>query len=152
MREALAACLVVQASNVTYDTRSTHTAFIHGEIYFVDGSMLHLREFVDVETTPYRLAYVYQYLAPVQQLVFRYDNTGHHRRLNLPTYPHHKHEGSSQVQDDIRMREFRRRNQDPGQGKKPSDCQSGHPHQSTEPTALPLARHASPHSALRLCF
>ena len=95
VREALDACLVVQASNVTYDTRSTHTAFIHGEIYFVDGSILHLREFVDVETTPYRLAYVYQYLAPVQQLVFRYDNTGHHRRLNLPTYPHHKHEGSA---------------------------------------------------------
>jgi len=25
--------------------------------------------------------------------VFRYDNTGHHKKLNLPTYPHHKHEG-----------------------------------------------------------
>ena len=29
-----------------------------------------------------------------QQLVFRYDNTGHHKKLNLPTYPHHKHVGS----------------------------------------------------------
>ena len=26
-------------------------------------------------------------------LVFRYDNTGHHKKLNLSTYPHHKHEG-----------------------------------------------------------
>jgi hypothetical protein len=27
-------------------------------------------------------------------LIFRYDNTEHHRRLNLPTFPHHKHDGS----------------------------------------------------------
>lgn len=94
VHEAIDACPVVQSSNITYDTRSTHTGFIHGEIYFVDGSVLHLREFVDVETTPDRLTYVYQYMAPVRQLVFRYDNTGHHRTLNLPTYPHHKHEGS----------------------------------------------------------
>jgi hypothetical protein len=32
-----------------------------------------------------------------QSLVFRYDNTGHHKKLNLPTYPHHKHEGSEQM-------------------------------------------------------
>ena len=28
------------------------------------------------------------------QLVFRYDNTGHHKKLKLYTYPHHKHAGS----------------------------------------------------------
>jgi len=27
------------------------------------------------------------------KLIFRYDNTGHHKELNLPTYPHHKHDG-----------------------------------------------------------
>jgi hypothetical protein len=27
-------------------------------------------------------------------LIFRYDNTEHHRKLNLPNFPHHKHEGS----------------------------------------------------------
>jgi Family of unknown function (DUF6516) len=26
--------------------------------------------------------------------IFRYDNTGHHQKLNLPTFPHHKDEGS----------------------------------------------------------
>ena len=26
------------------------------------------------------------------KLIFRYDNTGHHRKLNLPTFPHHKHD------------------------------------------------------------
>jgi hypothetical protein len=28
------------------------------------------------------------------RLIFRYDNTKHHRKLNLPTYPDHKHESS----------------------------------------------------------
>ena len=27
-------------------------------------------------------------------MVFRYDNSGHHRELGLPTFPHHKHDGS----------------------------------------------------------
>jgi len=64
------------------------------EIYFIDGSALHLREFIDVETDVDRLIYVYQYMNPDKELVFRYDNTGHHKELNLRTRPHHKHEGN----------------------------------------------------------
>lgn len=90
------ACPVVQSSNMTYDKRGTHEGFVRGEIYFVDASVLHLQEFVDVETTVERLLYVYQYMDAHQQLRFRYDNTGHHKQLNLPTYPHHKHEGSDE--------------------------------------------------------
>jgi hypothetical protein len=56
--------------------------------------MLHLREFADVETNIDRLTYVYQYVSPEGQLVFRYDNTGHHKKQNLSTYPHHKHDGA----------------------------------------------------------
>jgi hypothetical protein len=84
----------VQLSNITYEKRGNHEGFIHGSIDFIDGSMLHLREFVDVETKIERLMYVYQYIDPSNKLVFRYDNTGHHKKLRLPTYPHHKHEGS----------------------------------------------------------
>ena len=35
-------------------------------------------------------------MTAAQQLAFRYDNTGHHQKLNLPTYPHHKHVGSEE--------------------------------------------------------
>ena len=87
---------MVQSSSITYDKRSTHEGFIRGEIYFVDASVLHLREFVDVEITVERLLYVYQYMDAHQQLRFRYDNTGHHKQLNLPTYPHHKHDGGDE--------------------------------------------------------
>lgn len=87
------ACLVIQLSNVTYEKRGTHEGFIRGELYFVDGSTFHLREFVDVEIAADRLMYAYQFIDPSQKLVFRYDNTGHHKKLGLSTYPHHKHDG-----------------------------------------------------------
>lgn len=95
--ELIEACAIVQSSNVTYDKRTRHTGFIRGELFFVDGSMLHLRELVDVEDEVDRFTYVYQYMDAEQSLVFRYDNTGHHKKLNLLTYPHHKHAGSEQM-------------------------------------------------------
>jgi hypothetical protein len=94
LRETIDSCPIVSSFDVTYDKRGNHEGFIHGEIYLVDDSVLHLREFVDVEIGVDRLTYVYQYMDPAKKLVFRYDNTGHHKRLNLITYPHHKHEGS----------------------------------------------------------
>ncbi|MEI2692219.1 MAG: DUF6516 family protein [Anaerolineae bacterium] len=90
-------CPVVQSSKVTYDKRARYEGFIRGEIFFVDGSVLHLREFVDVGDVIDRFTYVYQYMDATQSLVFRYDNTGHHKKLNLPTYPHHKHLGGEDM-------------------------------------------------------
>ena len=72
----------------------THEGFIRGKLQFLDESNLYWREFVDVELTIDRLMYVYQYMDSSDKLVFRYDNSGHHRKLKLSTYPHHKHEGS----------------------------------------------------------
>ena len=86
-------CPVIQLSNVTYEKRGTHEGFIRGEFYLVDGSTFHLREFIDVEITTDRLMYTYQFIDSSQELVFRYDNTGHHKKLGLSTYPHHKHDG-----------------------------------------------------------
>ncbi|WP_263983390.1 toxin-antitoxin system TumE family protein [Nostoc flagelliforme] len=51
--------------------------------------MLHLREFVYVEISPDRKMYSYQYMNSENNLIFRYDNTEHHRKLNLTTFPHH---------------------------------------------------------------
>ena len=60
----------------------------------VDDSQLHIREFIDVEHGIERYTYAYQYMDAAKQLIFRYDDADHHRRLNLPTHPHHKHAGS----------------------------------------------------------
>lgn len=93
IQDVLANCRVLQASNVTYDKRGAYEGMLRGELYFIDGSILHFREAIDTELTIDRLMYVYQYMEPTRTLIFRYDNTGHHKQLNLPTYPHHKHDG-----------------------------------------------------------
>ena len=94
IQDVVDTCPIVRSSRLTFDKRSTYEGFIRGEIYFVDDSFLHVREFVSVETDTDRLTYAYQYMRVGQALFFRYDNTGHHRKLNLPTYPHHKHDGA----------------------------------------------------------
>lgn len=89
-------CLWVRTSTLHFDQRATHQGFLRGEIRFLDGSGLHVREFVDTESAIERLAYSDQYMNRDRRLVFRHDNTGHHYRLKLSTYPHHKHEGSEE--------------------------------------------------------
>ena len=83
---------IVHSYSVTYDKRSTSVGFIRGSIYFVDGSILYLREFVNAQHDVERYMYAYHYQRPDGTFVFRYDNTPHFP--TLPTFPHHKHAGS----------------------------------------------------------
>jgi len=92
IRKSIESASVVATYGITFDKRSTHEGFLRGEIYFVDGSILHVREYVDVQDQIERLTYVYQFMDSTQQFLFRYDNTGHHQKLGLPTFPDHKHE------------------------------------------------------------
>lgn len=94
VRDIIEACSVVQLSNVNYDSRSIYRGFMRGELKFSDGSVLYLREFVDVKTTIVREMYSYHYENASKNLILRYDNTRHHKKLNLPNYPHHKHDSS----------------------------------------------------------
>lgn len=84
------------SSNVSYDTRGSFVGFVRGELILVDGTLLYFREFVDTQSTIERDTYAYQYMTADGQLIFRYDNSDHHWKLNLSTHPHHKHEGSQQ--------------------------------------------------------
>jgi hypothetical protein len=77
-----------------YDKRGTHEGFIRGAIAFTDETQLHFREFVDVEFSIERIMYVYQYQDVNANLIFRYDNSGHHQHSNLQNFPHHKHLGN----------------------------------------------------------
>ena len=94
IQDVVAACPVVRSTRLMFDKRSSYEGFIRGEVFFVDDSILHIREYITTESDPDRLAYAYQYMASGGVLIFRYDNTGHHRKLKLATYPHHKHEGA----------------------------------------------------------
>ena len=85
---------IIQESALVCESRSYDRGFIRGELLWTDGSVLSIREFVKTTPTVYREMYAYQYMTADNQLIFRYDNTSHHRKLNLPTFPHHKHDRS----------------------------------------------------------
>jgi hypothetical protein len=93
VRKTIEQSLIVRLSNISYEKRGTHEGIIRGSVRFVDDTVLEWREYVDVETKIDRLMYVYQYMDSSMRLIFRYDNTGHHKKSALPTYPHHKHLG-----------------------------------------------------------
>ncbi len=80
---------VVRSSELNFDKRSTMLGLVRGQIYFVDGSILHIRELIDLHSDPARVMYVYHFQDPTGGLIFRYDNTAHHPEL--PGFPHHKH-------------------------------------------------------------
>ncbi|GIW43123.1 MAG: hypothetical protein KatS3mg077_0405 [Candidatus Binatia bacterium] len=88
----MARATAVQSWHLTYDKRSTYIGLIRGAIYFLDGSVLHLREFINVQHGVDRYMYAYHYQGADGALIFRYDNAPHFPVL--PTFPHHKHEGS----------------------------------------------------------
>lgn len=84
----------VLSCDIDCDKRGLYEGFIRGQIKLTDHSLLHLREFIYVETRIDRKMYSYQYMSPAKAIIFRYDNTDHHRQLNLANFPHHKHDGS----------------------------------------------------------
>lgn len=95
IQEAIEACPAVHSSDITYDKRTSYQGYIKGTVLVLDGSVLHFREFIDVETDVERYMYAYHYQHG-EKFVFRYDNTEHHRKLNLSTFPHHKHVGDEE--------------------------------------------------------
>ena len=82
----------INSYEINHEKRGLYEGFIRAKIIFIDQSYLHIREFVDVEFTIDRKMYSYQYMTPENKLIFRYDNAEHHRKLNLPNFPHHKHD------------------------------------------------------------
>ena len=92
----IATCSVIKFFTLDCEKRDTYEGFIRAEIKFIDNSVLHIREFVNIETIINRNMYAYQFMNTMNTLIFRYDNTPHHKKLNLPTYPHHKHDSSEE--------------------------------------------------------
>lgn len=92
IRNILSSFSIIQRFELETDNRTENLGFIRGNIYFKDGSLLHIGEYVDVEIVIERGKYTYQYMSKEGNLIFRYDNAPHHQKLNLSTFPHHKHD------------------------------------------------------------
>ena len=87
---------IVRIFDMEIDKRGMYEGLIRGKIDFKYNTVLHFREFIYVEIDLDRKMYSYQYMNSQNKLIFRYDNTKHHQKLNLPTFPHHKHDGSEE--------------------------------------------------------
>jgi len=62
-----------------------------GEVGFQDdSSLLFFRELIDMRLSVEKMMYAYHYQKADGTLIFRYDNTAHHKSIS--TFPHHKHE------------------------------------------------------------
>ncbi len=79
------------------DIRTSYEGFFKARLYFVDGSWLEFREFVNCSgDQPQKYAYSYHYQNS-SVLIFRYDNTPHFP--GMASFPHHKHLSTGNVQE-----------------------------------------------------
>ncbi len=79
----------------TYEEHRRTMGVITATLWFADTSRLELKEVVLIQNQrATKLSYSYQYMRE-DELVVRYDNAEHHRRVK--TFPHHKHIGRKVV-------------------------------------------------------
>lgn len=87
----IAASTIVRSSSVTFDRRSDEIGYVRGDLFLIDDSRLHFREFVrQVGDAPAECyTYAYHYQRADGTLILRYDDAPHFP--DLPNAPHHKH-------------------------------------------------------------
>ena len=82
-------CGDARTKTIHKDKRSQHTGYFRADLFFPDGSSLHIREFVTTQIRIDRYTNVYHYQDADDRLIFRYDNT--HHFPDRPNFPHHRH-------------------------------------------------------------
>jgi hypothetical protein len=95
----LASLPFVESSDVNLDKRGELVGFVRGEVEFQDGSsLLFFRELIDMNIPVQKVMYAYHYQKADGTLIFRYDNTAHHKSIS--SFPHHKHEAGGVTDSD----------------------------------------------------
>jgi Family of unknown function (DUF6516) len=85
----------VENPQVNLEKRAETVGFIRGDIEFIDGSLLHFRELIDLRLPLRLVMYAYHYQLVDGTLIFRYDNASHHMKVS--TFPHHKHTHDGEI-------------------------------------------------------
>jgi hypothetical protein len=93
--DILALSRMVRSQDVHTEKRTPTEGFLRGDLLFKDGSRLHFRELVSTDPKVELVSYTYQYMQADGTMLFRYDDADHF--LDLPTAPHHKHVGETEV-------------------------------------------------------
>ena len=61
----------MRSHNVTFNKRGPFAGYVRGDVFFVDDSQLHFREFVSTQSGTNRFIYVYHYQAADGTMIFR---------------------------------------------------------------------------------
>ena len=91
----ISGCPYGMESRLFKDKRSVYIGIIEGDITFIDESILHFIEFVNVREGIEIYKYSYHYQHRDGNVIFRYDMAPHHKEIE--TFAHHKHVNSGKV-------------------------------------------------------
>ena len=70
------------------EVRANKQAILIAKVALIDGSILHIKEYIDAKYGIDRVSYAYQYQDSSDQLIFRYDNAAHRPALGFKEHKH----------------------------------------------------------------
>jgi len=83
-------CPIVTHFSIEFDEIDTLVGYLKGTLEFLDASVLHFMEFVEIKNDSVTLVkYKYQWQYENGELISRWDNVPHHREI--ASFPHHIH-------------------------------------------------------------
>jgi len=94
MSELLSNSPFVNEVKISHEDRG-EVWFLRADVYFINNSLLHFRELYAGQEYPVKKTYAYHYQRADGTIVLCYDNAPH--SSNLPTAPHHKHLGETEI-------------------------------------------------------
>jgi len=79
-----------ESIEIKQEIRPNKQAIIKANIVLVDGSLLHIKEYIDAKYKIEKVSYAYQYQDRNGGLIFRYDNAVHRPALGCKEHKHTK--------------------------------------------------------------
>jgi len=86
----------ISVQEINFDERSEFIGYIKGRTVFINGYILYISEYVDVEYAIEKIKYSYHFMQG-DRMIFRYDNASDPHVKYLRTYPNHKHTSNEQI-------------------------------------------------------
>ena len=88
--EKLANFGFVESTVIKEETRPLKQAVLTGKLIFLNGSELHIKEYIDAEYKLEKISYAYHYQDVHGSCLFRYDNAAHKPNLGFKEHKHQK--------------------------------------------------------------
>ncbi len=84
-------CPIISNFLIDFDEIDFSTCYLKGKLELTDGSVLYFIEFIEIRGDAINyLKYKYQWQSKNDDLITRWDNVPHHRKID--TFPYHMHD------------------------------------------------------------